>query len=167
MQNMLCGLGAALQARLDTKLILVSRLSPWCKIFQLKPGDLIVSAYAFIRSLHDKYTLARWFGHAWYCFSDAILHAFPLTYSDFIIQFGVNPIIVICTKTSNGFAGVLCIVSLSQNLCHREEILFVGTSFKMCKERIPLKSLQAVFLFTLSIVFVLVVCQPACVCTMT
>lgn len=113
MQNMLCGLGAALQAWLDTKLILVSRLSPWCKIFQLKPRDLIVSAYAFIRSLHDKYTLAWWLGHAWYCFSDTILHAFLSTCLDFIIQFGVNPENHNLHITSNGFIGLLCIVSPS------------------------------------------------------
>lgn len=87
MQNMLCGVGAALQALLGTKLILVSRLSPWCKIFQWKPRDVIVSAYAFIRSLHDKYTLVWWLGHAWYSFSNALL----FTCLDFIIQFSVKP----------------------------------------------------------------------------
>lgn len=106
MQNMLCGLGAALQAWLDTKLILVSRLSQWCKIFQWKPPDLIVSAYVFIRSLHDKYTLAWWLGHAWYCSSDTIPPTFLFTCLDFIIQCSVKRDNQNLNKTSNGFAGV-------------------------------------------------------------
>lgn len=99
MQNMLCGLGGALQARLDTKLILLSRLSPWRRMFQWKAADLIVSAYAFITSLHDKYTLVWWLCHAWYCLSDTVPpFPFPFTRLDFIIQFGVNPIMIIYRK---------------------------------------------------------------------
>lgn len=61
---------ATLQARVDTKLILGFTLESLCTRHQWKWEDLIVSAYAFIRSLHDKYTLAEWLGHAWDCFSD-------------------------------------------------------------------------------------------------
>lgn len=84
---------------------------------------MIVSAYAFIRSLQDKYTLGRWPGHAWYYFSHAILHAFLVTCLDFIIHFSVNLIIIICFKTSNGF--VLFLASLVTVVGHSEEILLL------------------------------------------
>lgn len=171
MQNMLCGPGAALQARLDTKLILVSRFSPWRKILQLKPGDLIVSAYAFIRSLHDKYTLAWWLGHAWYCFSDTILHAFRLTCLDFIIQFGVNLIIVICTKTSNGFAWALCVVSLSLDFFFfwRSEHTSLLAQISNMEGENPSDNHWKLVCFSLSIstACLQAACPPACVCPMT
>lgn len=149
MQNMLCGLGAALQAWLDTKLILVSRLSLWHKILHLKPGDLIVSAYVFIKSLHNKFTLAWWFGHAWYCFSDSILHAFRLTCMDFIIQFRVNLIIIICTKTWNGFAHWFCALLVFPRIFWSERKYFVGTSFKCGRKESLSKSIKAGFLISI------------------
>lgn len=164
MQNMLCGLGTALQAWLDTKLILVSRLSPWYKIFQWKPRDLIVSAYAFIRSLHDKYTLAWWLGHAWYCFSDTILHAFLFTCLDFIIQFSVNLIIIICTKLQMDLSEFFASLVFPRISLVVRKYFFVGRSFKCLRRESLSKSLETACVSFYCSHILCVSCAPTSLC---